>query len=568
MIMATWGPSTMVTLTAPTSGATVHGSSVTLSATSSGSVSIASVQFKVDNSNIGSSISSAPYTTTWDSTGVADGAHTLYAVALGSNGSYATSSASVTVDNTAPSIPSSLTATATSSTEIDLSWTASTDNVGVAGYQVFRNSTQIATSTQTTYADQGLSASTPYTYVVKAFDGAGNVSASSTPAMATTLGGSAQVVIGTNANLSTSATTLSPLSFTGSAKTTSTVANASTTMPFAGTIQSLIVDDSSAVTGGQSWTFTVRKNNADSSVTCGINSSTATAGGLNHQQCSDLSHFVTFVAGDHIQISAAPSGTPSLGNINWSAKIVPAVANDTLLGVESAGTLNTSLESYYPFSSIQGVAPMTTQASTTPQVFGEAGTIKNLYASITTTSGVTATQGFTVMDSLISPNAPALASTTLTCTISNGTACNDTTHTPSVSAGDLFDMANVPTGTPGGTNYGAGMDFVPTTAGNFDLIYNNNATAGGNGTRYMDPTGTIVQSSTEASSSEVTNAMTVTSMYVWLGNGPGGAQTRIFTLMKNQASTTITCTITGPPTPAIQPARLFQRRGSDGRKDV
>jgi hypothetical protein len=90
-------------------------------------------------------------------------------------------------DTTPPSTPADLTAVASSSSEIDLSWTASTDNVGVAGYQVFRNSAQIATSTQTTYADTGLTASTTYAYTVKAFDAAGNVSAVSNSATSTTL---------------------------------------------------------------------------------------------------------------------------------------------------------------------------------------------------------------------------------------------------------------------------------------------------------------------------------------------------------------------------------------------
>ena len=53
-------------------------------------------------------------------------------------------------------------------------------------YQVFRGNSQVATSTQTTYADTGLTASTTYTYVVKAFDSSGNISASSTLAAATT----------------------------------------------------------------------------------------------------------------------------------------------------------------------------------------------------------------------------------------------------------------------------------------------------------------------------------------------------------------------------------------------
>ena len=91
-----------------------------------------------------------------------------------------------TADTTPPSTPTNLTAVASSSSELDLSWTASTDNVGVAGYKVFRAGSQVGTSTQTTYADVGLSASTTYTYTVKAFDAAGNVSVASNIATSTT----------------------------------------------------------------------------------------------------------------------------------------------------------------------------------------------------------------------------------------------------------------------------------------------------------------------------------------------------------------------------------------------
>ncbi len=90
-------------------------------------------------------------------------------------------------DGTAPSVPAGLTATAISVSQINLSWTASTDNVAVTGYRVFRDSVQIATSTLTTYSDTGLTHSTTYSYTVAAFDAAGNVSAQSASSSATTL---------------------------------------------------------------------------------------------------------------------------------------------------------------------------------------------------------------------------------------------------------------------------------------------------------------------------------------------------------------------------------------------
>jgi large repetitive protein len=91
-------------------------------------------------------------------------------------------------DTTPPSVPTGLVATASSTSQVNLSWNASTDNVGVAGYRVFRNGTAVGTSATTSYSDTGLAANTLYTYRVSAYDGASpaNESAQSTAASVTT----------------------------------------------------------------------------------------------------------------------------------------------------------------------------------------------------------------------------------------------------------------------------------------------------------------------------------------------------------------------------------------------
>jgi len=91
-------------------------------------------------------------------------------------------------DTQAPSVPTNLTATPASSTQINLGWTASTDDVGVASYKIYRDggATPIARPTGTTYNNTGLTASTAYSYSVSACDAAGNCSAQSTAASATT----------------------------------------------------------------------------------------------------------------------------------------------------------------------------------------------------------------------------------------------------------------------------------------------------------------------------------------------------------------------------------------------
>ena len=90
-------------------------------------------------------------------------------------------------DATPPSAPTGLTATAVSPSQINLSWTASTDNVGVADYRVYRGGAQIGTTAGTTYQDNGLAADTTYGYYVIARDAANNLSSASSPASATTL---------------------------------------------------------------------------------------------------------------------------------------------------------------------------------------------------------------------------------------------------------------------------------------------------------------------------------------------------------------------------------------------
>ena len=79
-------------------------------------------------------------------------------------------------DTKAPTTPTNLVSFGVTETSTNLIWVSSTDAVGVAGYQILQDGTQIATTTLTSYTVTGLSADTPYIFFVKAFDGAGNVS--------------------------------------------------------------------------------------------------------------------------------------------------------------------------------------------------------------------------------------------------------------------------------------------------------------------------------------------------------------------------------------------------------
>jgi hypothetical protein len=89
-------------------------------------------------------------------------------------------------DIQAPSVPAGLSATAASPTRIDLTWSASTDNVGVKGYTLYRDGTSLGNTASTSFTDTAAAAGTTYSYTVDAFDAAGNRSAKSTATSATT----------------------------------------------------------------------------------------------------------------------------------------------------------------------------------------------------------------------------------------------------------------------------------------------------------------------------------------------------------------------------------------------
>lgn len=97
------------------------------------------------------------------------------------------------VDTEPPTAPTGLTATAVSPSQINLSWNAASDNVGVVGYKVYRGGVEIASTTATSYQDNGLPANTAFSYYVKARDAANNLSAASNTATATTFPGAVPI---------------------------------------------------------------------------------------------------------------------------------------------------------------------------------------------------------------------------------------------------------------------------------------------------------------------------------------------------------------------------------------
>lgn len=180
-------------------------------------------------------------------------------------------------DTVAPTAPT-LSASGTTSTSTNLSWTGATDNVAVTGYDVYRNGALIgSTTTATTFAVTGLTASTTYTFNVRAKDAAGNVSVNSNTVSVTTSAPPADTTAPTAPTLSASGTTSTStnLSWTGATdnvavtgydvyRNGSLIGSTTTATTFAAT----------GLTASTTYTFNVRAKDAAGNVS--VNSNTVT----------------------------------------------------------------------------------------------------------------------------------------------------------------------------------------------------------------------------------------------------------------------------------------------------
>ena len=113
-----------------------------------------------------------------------------------------------------PTAPTNVKAGTPTATSVPLTWTASTDNVGVMGYDVYRNSTKVGSTPSPSYAASGLNCGTTYTLAVAAYDAAGNRSAQaqvvSTTALCSQSSTGATVFVNPNGNDSAACTQTAP----------------------------------------------------------------------------------------------------------------------------------------------------------------------------------------------------------------------------------------------------------------------------------------------------------------------------------------------------------------------
>ncbi|MGO4537908.1 fibronectin type III domain-containing protein [Paenibacillus sp. 2TAB19] len=234
-------------------------------------------------------------------------------------------------DTQAPTAPTGLTSPAKTSTSADLSWTASTDNVGVTGYEIYRGTTLAGTTTgATTFSATGLSPSTAYNFTVKAKDAAGNVSAASSALNVTTNAPAGDTQAPTApTGLTSTSTTASSVSLSWTASTDNVgvtgyeIYNGSS---LAGTTTGATTYTVTGLSASTAYSFTVKAKDAAGNVSAAsssVNVTTSASGGQTSTG-SITREYWTNITGPtigSIPVSTTPSGTSSLTSFqapsNW-----------------------------------------------------------------------------------------------------------------------------------------------------------------------------------------------------------------------------------------------------------
>jgi chitodextrinase len=333
-----------------------------------------------------------PSATTFNDTGLTGSASYSYRVratdAAGNLGPYsntATASTPPTVDTTPPTAPTNLTASPASSSQINLTWTASTDNVGVTGYKLERcqgagcsNFAQIATPSATTFNDAGLVGSTSYSYRVRATDAAGNLSPYSNAATASTLGQPDTTPPTAPTNLTATPFSSSQINLTWTASTD----NVGVTGYMVERCQGAVCSNFAQIATPSTTTFNDTGLTGSASYSYRVRATDAAA---NLSAYSSIATASTPVSSIAVSITPKRGGLTLSQSLNFSASVAFDPSNSGVTWTASAGSFTS-----------QSVTTATFTAPSAPGVITITATsIADLTKSASATIGVTDLSGVT-----------------------------------------------------------------------------------------------------------------------------------------------------------------------------
>jgi hypothetical protein len=372
-----------------------------------------------------------------------------------------------------PTVPTNLSATAVSSSQINLNWTASTDTLAVTGYKVYRNGSLVGSPATNSYSDTGLLPSTTYTYTVSAYDSAGNNSAQSASVQATTQPATqnqlpvinyftvspVSIVSGQSATLSWSVATSTNLSVSitvfktyGNLKPMGTSSVSPTT-----TRTYILTAANSFGTTTAKTTLTVTPSSSNQAPV--ISSFAASPSSISQGQSSTLSWSVTGSPTPTVTIS------PSLGSISGSSVTVSPINSTTYTLTASNSSGSTTAVTTVTVNPNSSQAPVISSFIASPSSIstGQSSTLSwaasgNPAPSLSIDNGIGDVTSLSNDQTSVSPS----QSTTYTLTASNslGSATaqasvtvSSSTTTPPSSPGPSVFFTDVQSGpTSGGPN--------------------------------------------------------------------------------------------------------------------
>lgn len=308
-------------------------------------------------------------------------------------------------------------------------------------------------------------------------------------------------------------------------------ANRQMVMPSAGSFNNLRVKFNTAPGVGKNYVITLRVNGVDSAITVTLSDANTTV--------ADTTHSVSVVAGDLVNFTITPTGTPALAvDVSTVIQFTGTTENESVL--LSSGGSNTEGTSGTFYTSVGGCAFSISQTTenVVSTIMAVSGNLKNLYVKMTTAPGGATNRVFALMVNGVA--------TSLTCTVTGAaTTGSDTSNSVAVVAGDQVSIRDITSGSAATAGLTIGVTLVATTNGLFQAgsVY---AVDSVSATNYMvtGNANNLSIGTTELVTNQVySSQMTVVAMYGKNITAPTAGKSRAYTFRDGASSSNITFSI-------------------------